>query len=616
MAEKKIAYTERDFLGIRNELVRLTNTYYPDLIKNANDASIYSVFLDLNAAVADNLNFQIDRTFQETVLQYAQERSSLYNLARTYGLKVPGNRPSLTICEVSIVVPALGDKEDFKYLGFLRRGSQFKGGGNIFELSEDCDFSTQYGPDGRVNRTKIPNYDANGIIRNYTITKKVLAINGVTKVFKKEITDNLSKPFYKMFLPDENVVGVTSVIQKDGTGYQTLPTSLEFMDVTANRWYEVDALAQEEVFVMDPSSPVDETGIKVGKYLKADQRFVSEYTPEGFFHLTFGAGNQTPQDLLDSFSKNGITLDMSKFMNNTALGNMVKGNTTIFVEYRVGGGKSSNVGAGAINALGTIDFVVAGPSPQVNQNVQGSLSVTNTTSAIGGADQMSIEEIRNYISFNFAAQNRAVTINDYTSKLRLMPSTFGAPAKVGVTELENKVMLNILSYTPTGKLTSKVPQALKKNVSEFLSNHRMLNDYISVGSGKVVDLCFEVDLVLENSSNQGQIITNVITKMGDYFGVDSIEMGQDLPMGELRGVIMNQPGIINIVNLRVYNKVGGEYSQSQSSQPILTVPSAGLRELNMLDDTIYAQPNEILHVRFPEKDISVRVQTPNKPNLY
>ena len=228
---------------------------------------------------------------------------------------------------------------------------------------------------------------------------------------------------------------------------------------------------------------------------------------------------------------------------------------------------------------------------------------------------MSIEEIRNYISFNFAAQNRAVTINDYTSKLRLMPSTFGAPAKVGVTELENKVMLNILSYTPSGKLTSKVPQALKKNVSEFLSNHRMLNDYISVGSGKVVDLGFEVSMVLENSANQGQIITNVITKIGGYFDIDGIEMGQDLPMGELRGVIMSQPGIINIVNLKVFNKVGGNYSQSSSSQPIWTSPSAGVRELNMLDDTIYAQPNEILHVRFPEKDIAIRVQTPNKPIL-
>ena len=611
MAEKKIAYTERDFLGIRNELVRLTNTYYPDLIKNANDASLYSVFLDLNAAVADNLNFQIDRTFQETVLQYAQERSSLYNLARTYGLKVPGNRPSLTVCEVSIIVPAFGDKEDFKYLGFLRRGSQFRGGGNIFELSEDCDFSSQYGSDGRVNRTKIPNYNASGIIANYTITKKVLAVNGVTKVFKKEITDNLSKPFYKMFLPDENVIGVTSVIQKEGTGYQTLPTNLEFMDVTANRWYEVDALAQEEVFVVDPSSPLDETGINVGKYLKADQRFISEFTPEGFFHLTFGAGNQTPQNLLDSFSKNGVTLDMSKFMNNTALGNMVKGNSTIFVEYRVGGGKSSNVGAGAINSFGIIDFIVAGPSPKINQNVMASLSVTNITSAIGGADQMSVEEIRNYISFNFAAQNRAVTVNDYLSKLRLMPSTFGAPAKAGVTELENKVMLNILSYTPSGKLTSKVPEALKKNVSEFLSNHRMMNDYISVGSAKVVDLMIELDLVLENSSSQGKVISNIIKKVGEYFDIDKIEMGQDLPLGKLRGLIMEQSGIVNIVNLKVYNAVGGEYSQSQTTQPLFNTTT---KEINLLDDTIYAQPDEILHIRFPGKDISVRVQSPNKPS--
>ena len=48
MAEKKISYTERDFLGLRNELLRYTNDYYPDLIQNANDASLFSVFLDSN----------------------------------------------------------------------------------------------------------------------------------------------------------------------------------------------------------------------------------------------------------------------------------------------------------------------------------------------------------------------------------------------------------------------------------------------------------------------------------------------------------------------------------------------------------------------------------------
>ena len=58
---KNISYTNRDFAGIRQDLVQLTKDYYPELINNTNDASIYSVLLDLNAAVADNLHFHIDR---------------------------------------------------------------------------------------------------------------------------------------------------------------------------------------------------------------------------------------------------------------------------------------------------------------------------------------------------------------------------------------------------------------------------------------------------------------------------------------------------------------------------------------------------------------------------
>ena len=72
---KQISYTTRDFQSIRLELINFVQTYYPDLIQNANDASVFSVFLDLNAAVTDNLNFNIDRSLQETVLQYAQKNS-------------------------------------------------------------------------------------------------------------------------------------------------------------------------------------------------------------------------------------------------------------------------------------------------------------------------------------------------------------------------------------------------------------------------------------------------------------------------------------------------------------------------------------------------------------
>ena len=193
MANRKISYTERDFEGLRQDLINFTQQYYPELIDNFNDASVYSVFLDLNAAIGDNLHYHIDRSIQETVLQYAQQKSSIYNIARTYGLKIPGNRPSIALVDVSITVPAFGDQEDSRYLGVIRSGSQFVGAGQIFENQDDIDFSTQYNSKGFPNRTKIPNFDANNRIVNYTITKREVVVNGTSKVFKKVINSNSVK---------------------------------------------------------------------------------------------------------------------------------------------------------------------------------------------------------------------------------------------------------------------------------------------------------------------------------------------------------------------------------------------------------------------------------------
>ena len=94
--------------------------------------------------------------------------------------------------------------------------------------------------------------------------------------------------------------------------------------------------------------------------------------------------------------------------------------------------------------------------------------------------------------------------------------------------------------------------------------------------------------------------------------INKIEMGQDLSLGELRSQIMNQPGVVNIVDVKVYNKVGDTYSQSVTSQPYV---SQGTREIGLINDTIYAQPDEILQVRYPEKDIAIRIRKPHKPNF-
>ena len=604
MANKKINYTERDFEGIRQELINYTKQYYPELVQNFNDASIFSVLMDLNAAVADNLNYQIDRSVQETVLQYAQQRSSIYNIARTYGLKIPGYRPSVAVVDVSIVVPPLGDSEDYRYLGILRAGSQFNGGGTVFETVYDIDFSTQYNPEGFVNRTKIPTFDSNNKIVNYVITKQEVVVNGTTKVFKRVINSSDVVPFFNFFLPERNVLGITSIIQKEGTSYPNVPTYSDFVNSTS-RWYEVDALAEDTVFIEDPTKPTDNAGVKVGKYIKTENRFISEYTPEGFLKIQFGGGTTTPQQQLNDFAKNGIKLDLANYQNNIGLGLTVQPNTTIFVQYRVGGGLGSNVGVGVINQIGTVDFAINGPSDSINTNVRQSLSVNNVTAAIGGANPPSTEEVRNMVTFNFSAQKRAVTINDYKSLIDTMPGKFGAPAKVSITENNNKITIQILSYDDTGKLTQTVSNNLKSNLATYLSKYRMINDYISIDVAKVIDLEYEIYVVLESDRNQGQVITEIINGISNYMAPENRELGQNVNVSDVRRLIQNTAGVSTLSDLKVFNKVGGQYSTSETSQRYVDKTT---RQIQLIDDNIYAEPTQIYQVRYTNKDIKIRVK--------
>jgi hypothetical protein len=604
MANNKISYTTRDFQGIRTELLNYVKTYYPELIQDFNDASVFSVFLDLNAAVADNLNYQIDRSIQETVLQYAQQRSSIYNIARTYGLKLPGQRPSVALVDFSITVPAFGDKEDERYLGTLLRGSQVTGAGVVFENIYDIDFASPYNSQGYPNRLKIPNFNSNNVLVNYTITKREMVVNGITKVFKRVIGANDVKPFFELFLPEKNVLGVTSVLLKSGTEYTNIPTTAEFLGLS-NRWYEVDALAEDRVFIEDPTKVSDQPGIKVGKYIQTQDRFITEYTPEGFKKMTFGGGTNTAQDQLNQFTTLGVTLDLQRYSNNISLGSTLIPNSTLFIQYRVGGGLGTNLGTSVINQIGTVSFSVNGPSETTNSSVVNSLRCTNVTAAVGGAGIPSLEEIRNYVSFNFSAQKRAVTVQDYDSLIRNMPAEFGAPAKVSITENDNKILIQVLSYDTSGKLTNIVSNTLRQNIANYLSNYRMMNDYISIFTAEVIDLGVEVSIVLDSAQNSGQVISSVIDKISTYFNPQTRELGQNVYLSEIKSLIQNTNGVLTVAGLDVFNQVGGQYSSAETS---MSYADAETKLISTVDDTIFAQPSQVYQIRYPTKDIKVSVK--------
>ena len=602
---KKISYATRDFAGLRQELVNLTNDYYPDLVKNTNDASIFSVLLDLNAAVADNLHFHIDRVFQETILDFAQQRQSLFHIAKTYGIRIPGVRPSVALCDFSVNVPVRGDKEDERYLGILKGGAQVSGGGQIFETIEDIDFSNPFNSKGEPNRLKIPNFDSNNSLISYTITKREAVVNGVTRIYRRVINQVDQKPFLKLFLPEQNVLGVVSIIHKDGTTFGANPTSTEFTTST-NKWYEVKSLMQDKVFIPNTTSVSDKNNFKAGDYVPVSNKFLTEYTPEGYFSLTFGSGTVDPLDNLDNYITSNMKVNIASFLNNMSLGTVPKVNSTIFVKYRIGGGKDSNLGVNVITSVDSVEFNIQGPNSTINTQVEDSLSVTNITPAIGGADQPTIEEIRNMVAYNFAAQNRAVTLNDYKSLIETMPSTFGAPAKVNVMEEDNKVRIKLLSYDENGNLTDTVSNTLKNNILNYLSEFRMINDYLDIVSGEVIDMGLEVDLVIDKNTSQTDVIKTAIENIVDFFAIEKRKMGDPLFVGDLSKSVGNVSGVVNVVDLRVFGKIGGEYSSSEVSQ---SYKDNATKEIQQSDNTIFMKSNQIFQIRFPNKDIKIRIKT-------
>lgn len=599
---KQINYSKRDFSSLKTEQINFIQQYYPGLVQNFNDASVLSVLLDLNAAIADNLHFHIDRALQETVLDYAQERQSLFNIAKTYGLKLPSRSASVAVCEFSVQVPVRGDAEDRNYLPIMYAGSQFLSGSASFELLYDVDFSSNFNVSGRIDRTKVPIF-TNGVLTAYRITKTGIVVAGATRIYTQKITN--TRPFYQITLPENNVLSIDSIIHKNGTSFQTLPTNAEF-NTSVNKWYEVPSLAEDNIFVEDKTvAPVN--GVYKGDYTRVDRRFVREFTPNGFCVLTFGSLTDQGLDILDDFVDAG-TFDLRSFLNNPGLGLAPINNSTMYIKYRIGGGEDTNVGVGTIDTTGIVSMQINGSDEQISSIVRGSLTVTNVTPAIGGGDSPSIEELRNYIAYNFAAQNRAVTLQDYKAVLLGMPARFGAPTKVSVSQIQNKINVGVLTTDSDGNLSNVVSSTILQNVANYLSRYRMINDYVIVKPADVIDIGFEIS-ILSDAGSQVNAIAEIAALLRDEFAKEKMQLGQSYLVGDLIKRLSQIDGVLNINYIKAFNKVGGDYSSSSIDDSLLL--DINTNEIDISGGVIRVNTDQILQIRIPERDIVVIPTTQN-----
>lgn len=606
MANQGINYTARNFADIRAELINMVRQYYPDIFNDFNDASVGMMLLELNAAVGDMLSTNTDRMFQETQIDYAQEKKSVLSMARTFGLKIPGKRPSVTIVDFSVTLPVLGDTFDVSYAPLIRAGSQVSGGGKIFEASEDIDFSNPFTVGGIPNRIITPNFNSNGTLVNYTITKREMVVNGYTRTFKRVITAADVRPFLEIILPEDNVLSIDSIISLPGTNYSKEPNYNEFTNLS-NRWFEVDALAEDKVFIEDNTKISDNAGVRPGKFISVNKKFIREYTDLGFTKITLGAGTQDTSSLCDFDSNTALVNQIGNFINNMSLGVVPTANTTMFIKYRVGGGADTNLGPNTLKTVGLLNMTVNGANNSINTSVRGSLKVNNVFPALGGKDIPSVAEIKNMVRYNFASQNRAVTIKDYQTRIAQMPGNYGVPFRCGVFEEQNKVKIYVLGLDASTKLTNESTSTLRDNISTYLADYRMLNDYVQVTNGRIINLSFEIDLYIDKKLPQSQIITQVITDVKNYMDISKFDMGDNVYMSPLLETINSVAGVLNVLDIRVYNKVGqGKYSLNEISQPYV---DSETKQIDLSTDyTLFGEATTMFEIKYPTIDIVVRVK--------
>ena len=606
-------YLSRDYQTIRSELITLLRTHFPDQFQDFNSVGIGMSLVELLAYVSDLLSYHTDKKFNELFIDGVQERSAVFRLAKTFGYKPVGFRPALTIADIEVEVPPTADGPDTSYLPLYRSGMQIKGGSQVFETVNDSDFSSDFSEDGVANRKIEPIFNSNQNILRYRITKREKIKAGATVVYKKEISaDEAATPFFELTLPETNILDIVSVIVKPGINLLTPPTYTEFNDVDIKFW-EVDELAQNKVFV-DDDTQATVSGIKVGKYITVPQRFVKEFMADGSCKLTFGGGTSDYNAYEYYLSNLAITensIDISDIFNNDALGTKLPAGSTLYIKYRIGGGTISNIGANTLQQIGNIDPVIQGANESLNQTVVSSTRATNPLPAIGGSDLQTVEEIKYNVAANFAAQKRCVTLEDYISRASQIPGRYGSAFRIYGKVEDNKVKLYVISKGADGKLLSQSTSVIKNNIVEYLIPYRMLNDYVEINDGKIINLQVEVDLYVDKIFNTNEVKLSALNVIKDFFDIDKAQFNKHIYVSQLVEVIREVPGVLNVVDIRCFNLEGGEYSNTLISQATINrepILNTGVyrTQIQYINNAIYSTPNSLFEIRNPDTDLKLR----------
>ena len=635
---KDVKYLNKDFSSFRDSLIEFSKTYFPNTYNDFNESDPGMMFIEMASYVGDTLSYYIDEQFKESMLSFAEEKKTIYEIAQGYGYKPRQASPASVMLDVFQTVPATTTisatdlrEPDENYCLIIPAGMLATStGGTVFRTTGDVIFRDSSSLSPRPQ--DIFEVDDSSNVTKWLLKKQVKAVSGT--VITDYVTFGAAERYKRIALANGPVLEIISVTDSDG-----------------NKWYEVPFLAQDTVYADFDNNTTNSPDLVNGrnfapfllKLVKTSKRFKTYIRPDGKTEMRFGSGVAAGSDeeIIPNPSSVGSSLpgtpsfldtsfDPANFLNTETYGQCPT-NTTLTIKYSYGGGIDDNVSSNQVNNI-TLQSPEFDSSLNLDDNIKtvtlNSTAVSNPKPATGGGGAETLENVRVNALAYFQAQGRAVTKDDYITRVYSLPAKYGNVAKVYMIQDEqvaatgqnegdpeyqsNPLALNMymLGYDNTKKLVG-LNQAVKENIKVYLSQYRMMTDAVQLKDAWVCNIGVEFAIYTKRGFNKNEVLLGCVDKLKLYFNTDKWQINQPIILADVVSEILATEGVATVVKpfesstelISINNKWGVVSGLVYSDNIYDISPNASI-----FNSVVYPPIDPtIFEVKYPDTDIRGRV---------
>ena len=592
-------YLAKDFSSFKRDLVRYAKNYFADQNADFSEASLGGMFVELASYVGDSMSFYLDHQYNELNPETAVEQRSILAHAQNAGVKILGASPASTDLSVFIEVgvewvrgvpnPASTS------LPVLLEGSTFKSTtGVTFTTTEDLDFSEKGPNDELLATVTVATVNSAKQPLTYILEKTVQATSGTVHV--ESFSIGKSQQFKKIQLSQINVSEIISVF-----------------DAEENRYYEVDFLTQNTAFKKTKNFSADMLEVpSILEVVNAARRFTSRTNfNSGITTLTFGGGDESLPDndaipdpselalpLYGRTTFQRFAIDPQNLIKTQTLG-IAPANTLLTITYRAGGGISHNCGTGEIQFRDNIKIrFPSGPAAITSTAVANSLDVLNKNPATGGLPRMGISDIRTATAASRNQQARIVTQDDLLARVYSLPLPFGRVYRAAIRKSSRNPLASELYVISKNRSEQLVVSSdtLKRNLSVYLNEYRLISDAIDVLDVTVINYGVEFSVVTTPDANKNTVVASVTNAINAVVGQSNYQIDQPLIQADFINAIINTTGVLSLNKLEFFNRSGGIGSRLYSDYPFDL-------QANTFKGMIVGPPGSIFELKYLGSDI-------------